>query len=267
MGQKTVNERTTNDGSTLHTSLVLLCLLFFGISVFPQFTSWTVVLFGLTMIGLYLRIADVFLLGLMCGLAVSLWKIETITSLVFAPLPVAIALVVALAVGRLAGFRRETSTWIKKGDLGPPQIAIISIIAAISAIALVSWRMIVHPDISDLTEKIPHVHPVVIVALGLVFSITNATCEEFFWRGMIFDALERTFLSDGAVVSIQALSFGVSHILGFPRGASGIFLASIYGYMLGLLKLHAKGLLAPIIAHVFADMVIYAILVSVVWGK
>ncbi len=49
------------------------------------------------------------------------------------------------------------------------------------------------------------------------------------------------------------------HLHGFPRGWSGVVLASIYGVMMGALCRRARGLLAPWAAHLFADLAIVAV--------
>ena len=251
--------------SWFHSTLVLLCLVFFGLGVFPQLGFSAAVLFVLMLSGLFLGMADVFLLGLTCGLMLSLRKMGAISNLW--PLPTALALSVALFIGKLAPFTRESFGWIKIGDFGRPQIAISAIIVAISGISLVSWFAVIKPDVSDIAARIPHIHPLALVFTGLLFAVSNAACEEFVWRGMIFDALGRVFSSGAVVIFIQALSFGIAHLNGFPRGASGIVLASIYGCMMGYVRQSAKGLLAPIVAHAFADAVIYSILVYVALGK
>ena len=69
-----------------------------------------------------------------------------------------------------------------------------------------------------------------------------------------------------AIVGIQALSFGVAHIQGFPRGALGVALAAVYGLLLGVLRLRAGGLLAPVLAHIGADAVIYALILATALG-
>jgi membrane protease YdiL (CAAX protease family) len=242
-------------------TLVLLCLVFFATGSFHWFTGCSVAVFAIMLSGLYLRDADVFLVGLICAMMALLCRIETLNRLW--PLPILTALVFVLVTGKILKFTRGTFDWIKSGDLGGRQAAIIAIVAAISAIALVSWYAAVKPDIADLAGMIPRVHPGVLIVTGLVFALTNAACEEFIWRGIIFSALERTFPAGAAVLCIQALSFGAAHVHGFPRGASGIALASIYGYIMGCVRQQAKGLLAPIAAHFFADAVIYSILVFV----
>ena len=61
---------------------------------------------------------------------------------------------------------------------------------------------------------------------------------------------------------LQATSFGVARAHGFPRGVTGVLLAGVWGYLLGLLRQRTGGLLAPVLAHVVADGTIAYVLVS-----
>lgn len=63
-------------------------------------------------------------------------------------------------------------------------------------------------------------------------------------------------------VAVQALSFGAAHWNGVPSGWVGIGLAAIYGSMMGASAVVAEGLLAPIIAHIFADIVIFGLVLA-----
>lgn len=245
--------------------LVLACLVFFGMGISPEFGFCSGILFVLMLVGLYLGFAEVFLLGLTFGLILVFRRVELISR--FWPLPTVLALAVALAMGKLVPFTKGAFAWLKRGELGRQQVKIIFAVAVISGVSLLSWYAIVKPDVSDMAGRIVHVHPAALVLIGLLFSMSNALCEEFVWRGMIFDALGKVFSSTAVVIVVQALSFGMAHLNGFPRGASGVVLASIYGCMMGYVRQNANGLLAPIAAHAFADAVIYSILVFVAHGR
>jgi len=67
---------------------------------------------------------------------------------------------------------------------------------------------------------------------------------------------------------LQACLFGALHFLqGFPRGAWGFGMAFIYGIMLGHIRRKSRGMPAPWLAHVCADLVIFAILAFRVWNS
>jgi len=244
---------------------VLLCLICFGIDFLTRSIFCLPVLLTLTLIGLYLKRSDVFLTGLLCTLIILFSNIKLIRSLW--PLPLLLALVLVFVAGKLADFTGGAFDRIKLGDFGRQQVAVVAVIGAVSGISLICWYVIVKPDISDLANMIPRVHTGALIVIGFLFAAANAACEEFVWRGIIFNALERTFPPGAWALGLQALSFGVAHVQGFPMGASGIVLATIYGYIMGRVRQHAKGLLAPIAAHFFVDAVIYSILAYAVLAR
>jgi membrane protease YdiL (CAAX protease family) len=127
-----------------------------------------------------------------------------------------VALLAATAVGHLVPDSR-----IPPLVLGKTPIGFTSFAGFVTPGALAAWVYLLKPDISDLTGMIPD-QPVWLLALGgLVFALVNATFEEWVWRGVFQPTLEREFGVAWAIV-LQAVSFGVAHAHGFPRGAVGI---------------------------------------------
>lgn len=61
---------------------------------------------------------------------------------------------------------------------------------------------------------------------------------------------------------MQPIAFGCMHYRGVPGGGIGVALAATCGLILGVIRLHAGGLLAPIVAHVAAGAVIMAIMLA-----
>jgi membrane protease YdiL (CAAX protease family) len=92
------------------------------------------------------------------------------------------------------------------------------------------------------------------------FALFNALFEELIWRGVFQSRLTALFGSPLAIV-LQAVSFGVAHAHGFPRGVVGVALVTVWALMLGALRARAAGLLAPLLAHVVADATIACVLV------
>lgn len=91
---------------------------------------------------------------------------------------------------------------------------------------------------------------------GHGFSLVNAAVEEAIFRGVLQTALERV---NGPLVAIvlQAVAFGVLHVLGVPTGIVGAIMAGAWGLLLGVMRWRTKGLLAPYVAHVAADATIF----------
>lgn len=51
----------------------------------------------------------------------------------------------------------------------------------------------------------------------------------------------------------------------FPSGVLDFFLAVVYGIILGTIRRLSKGMLAPMVAHVAADITIFSILVIILF--
>ena len=130
--------------------------------------------------------------------------------------------------------------------------------AAVTPFALVTWVVVMTPDIHDLLRKIPHVSLPLLCAGAVLFMFVNATGEELIWRGLFQDRLSLLF-KPVAGIAIQGVSFGAQHAHGFPRGMIGVTLAGVWGLMLGWLRRRSGGVLAPISAHVVADATVAAI--------
>ena len=163
----------------------------------------------------------------------------------------------------LLSFRplRLTTTWLRVGRPTLPVWIVSGTVAVGSAVSLLLWFKLAHPDVSRKAGLIPQWSAGKLVLLGLGFALFNAAVEEMIWRGIMFDALQRTGLRIAPVVLMQAASFGVIHLHGFPTGSLGILLASLYGTILGLLRAQTQGLLVPFVTHAVTDFSIFGILV------
>ncbi len=176
------------------------------------------------------------------------------------PAPLLVALAVLLAVSRFP------VRWLVRGEIGAAVMPWVAAIAVAAGAALVAWWLLARPDVSDLTlaSGLRHAvaHPAVLAVALLGWSALNAVAEELFFRGALQHALTAS-LGRTAGIAAQALTFGLIHYRGFPRGWSGVVLATTFGLMVGALRQRAGGLLAPWLAHVAADVVIAIILMSV----
>lgn len=132
----------------------------------------------------------------------------------------------------------------------------------ISSSSLVVWFSVFHPRLDDLTGMVPSVGPAKLIALAGIFSILNAAWEELIFRGLAWNSLREAFGSYRLVNIGQAILYGLAHAVGFPRGWTGIVMATLYGYVLGAMRHRSEGLLAPTITHIFADATICALIYS-----
>jgi uncharacterized protein len=110
---------------------------------------------------------------------------------------------------------------------------------------------------------VPNLPPALLVLAAAAFVVVNALLEEVIWRGVLQDRLAPLFGPTAAIV-LQAVSFGVAHAHGVPRGVVGVILAGTWAVMLGALRRHTRGLLAPFVAHVVADVTVAVLILVVV---
>ena len=85
--------------------------------------------------------------------------------------------------------------------------------------------------------------------------------KEFLFRGVVMQSLDSAFGPRPILHRCAGLALRRNALPSrIPERMVGRRLASVYGIMLGLIHRRSGGLLAPWLAHVFADMVIFAIL-------
>jgi membrane protease YdiL (CAAX protease family) len=136
---------------------------------------------------------------------------------------------------------------------------IVGLVAASASVLLVFSRL-APPRLGTGASFLVALTPWSLVAVGVAFAVVNAFVEEVLFRGAVLHHLGRV-LGNWPAVLVQALAFGILHLNGYPYGLAGVVLASVYGLLLGALRLRSGGLLAPWIAHVCADAVIFVLIV------
>ncbi len=132
--------------------------------------------------------------------------------------------------------------------------------AAVTPVFLVGWIVLLKPDVTDFARMVPRLAAPLLVIGSVGFAATNALFEEWIWRGVFQKCLGDLYPLRVAI-GIQALSFGIAHAHGFPRGVAGVVLAGVWAVLLGILRAKSRGLLAPFLAHFVADMTIAQLLI------
>ena len=178
------------------------------------------------------------------------------------PLVLGLSLLSYAGVVRGVPWLRGTATWARWGFFDATVRLLSIVVWLLAAAALLSWYLLLHPNIADIVKAFVPDRPLgLLIVGGLIFSMVNAAVEEGAYRGVILHALDRSLGTGFAALLLQAVAFGAIHIRGFPRGWIGVGLACIYGLLMGVIRRRAGGMFAPWITHVFTDVVIAGILV------
>ena len=149
----------------------------------------------------------------------------------------------------LVGQLRRTVAWLGLGRFDAKVVVATAAIVSISSLALVAYELIFHPDLSNLTKQLPVQGPLPLLWACVLFATVNSLLEESIFRGVLLDALDSQ-LGPWWACLIQAVMFGIGHRHGYPPGVVGMLMASVYGLLLGLLRLQSQGLVAPFLAHI-----------------
>jgi membrane protease YdiL (CAAX protease family) len=151
--------------------------------------------------------------------------------------------------------------YIPIGDITKRTILLIVMVSVVSILALMVWFFLLHPNKEQYAALFPKVNTFILPFVGLGFAIINSLIEELMFRGIIYNNIEK-YISNNKILIIllQSIPFATLHYIGgFPNGYFGILLTFIYGILLGEIRSISKGLLAPIIAHIFTDFIIFYI--------
>ncbi|WP_309146619.1 CPBP family intramembrane glutamic endopeptidase [Aneurinibacillus soli] len=100
-----------------------------------------------------------------------------------------------------------------------------------------------------------------------MFSITNATLEEFLWRGILLSRFSEQLGEKWAVI-ITSLGFGLQHYsLGFPWTTCITF--SIGGFFYGGITVKSRSIIPALIWHVAFNflMVFSGLIISDVYDQ
>lgn len=178
------------------------------------------------------------------------------------PVPGAVGVVVYLIVGKVARSPADPRFCLRLGRITRIDLLLIAGLATVSTLFLLGFQALTpaHPALvgGALISAIPRW---LIGAAAIGFATGNAAVEELLFRGAILHHLRYAFGVWPAVV-VQAAVFGALHLHGYPYGPIGVAGATVYGLLLGAVRLRCDGLLAPWVAHVVADSVIFIIILQ-----
>ncbi len=151
--------------------------------------------------------------------------------------------------------------WLRKGRSNVGIRRLVVTVIVVSCVALVVWARVEQPDLGQQLKLIPQMPLWVYPFAAVAFAMFNAAVEEVIFRGIMMEALDSAVGAGLMSVSLQAVAFAALHFLaGFPNGISGFFMVLLYGLMLGIIRRRSRGMYAPWLVHLAADVAIFTIL-------
>ena len=94
------------------------------------------------------------------------------------------------------------------------------------------------------------------IPAAVVFAALNAFLEEFRFRAAPLACLVPV-VGEGHALLVTAVLFGIGHFYGHPAGLSGVVLAGLAGWLLGLAMRGTRGIVAPWLVHGAQDVLIF----------
>lgn len=155
---------------------------------------------------------------------------------------------------------RTEINWLRLGKIDKITILLILAIVIVSAAGLIIWALFIQKDLTKYYDFLPQMPLLVMLLYGLAFPLFNAILEEFMARAVLYDGFNKLFANIIIVILAQALIFSLWHFNGFPGGITGVVMVFIWSVFLGVIRHRSQGMLAPLIAHFFADLTIGGIL-------
>ena len=208
------------------------------------------------------RIGTIFISGLVLWWPAS-FGLGLLTGLRYPGIDWAVPIGVTILVLHIATRRDRTRrpSWFAPGTFDLPSVILGIATAGLAGLALWLWSRSGAPTIEEQRQQLEQIPQGMLVPLALGFAVTNALAEEFVYRGVIREAL-RGMARPVVEVLITSALFGIAHLSGFPSGPVGMAMVFVWGISLGIIRNRTGGLVGPVIVHVAADLVIFAIVAS-----
>jgi len=161
---------------------------------------------------------------------------------------------------------RSSVSWLRIGSFDIITVLLIAVMTVLTGAGLLGWVFLLKPDLDTFKVMLPSWKLPLLVLGGFGFALTNSLVEEFMYRGVLWDGLSGHIGKPLPVILVQAGLFGIWHFRGFPGGAVGIIMVFVWGIFLGLVRERSKGMIAPIVSHICADLTIFFMLLLVLKG-
>ncbi len=183
---------------------------------------------------------------------------------VWAIWPFQFLLPVILAVLLMAGFQvfRTPQPALTMGYFDKPIALAAAVVGLLAVAVLLAWQSLIDPQLFHRLPSRGSAPLLYTILFAGGFAFINAVVEEAYFRGILQSALQASSEAIHFPVLLQALLFGWVHLgaESVPNGYSGALLTFVFAIVLGYMRVVTRGLAAPILAHLIADLGVYLVL-------
>jgi membrane protease YdiL (CAAX protease family) len=173
--------------------------------------------------------------------------------LVLAPVAFAAS---ALFVPAIAAGTRD---WLRFGSIDWNEGKRIALVVAVMYVIMLGGVVLFHFDMTHQPLIRSGLPSIALVFVGIAIAAVNAGAEEFVYRGLVMQSLDEGIGAGWPSLILQAVAFGTFHFNSTEPGLTGIAGAALFGLLLGWLRRSSRGMLAPYVAHILVDLLIWTI--------
>ncbi len=154
-----------------------------------------------------------------------------------------LALILKLHRESIRSIGWQWSRWKSNLFLGLALVPVLFMINALVSFALRTYLPEYYTERNPLIEII---HTPQQLALLIFSALVAGGIKEELQRAFILNKFRRYLGGAGVGLILWSLAFGAGH---YVQGVQGIFIATVYGLIFGLIYLLSGNLIAPIVAH------------------
>jgi membrane protease YdiL (CAAX protease family) len=152
-----------------------------------------------------------------------------------------------------------TRDWLRFGSIDWNVGKRIALVVAMMYVIMLGGVVLFHFDMTHQPLIRSGLPLIALVFVGIAIAAVNAGAEEFVYRGLVMQSLDEGIGAGWSSLILQAVAFGTFHFNSTEPGLTGIAGAALFGLLLGWLRRSSRGMLAPYVAHISVDLLIWTI--------
>lgn len=152
-----------------------------------------------------------------------------------------------------------TRQWLRFGSVDRNVRKRIGLVVAVMYVIMLTGVAVLRSDMTHQPLIRSGLPMIALVFVGIAIAAVNAGTEELVYRGLVMHSLDEGIGAGWPSLILQAAAFGTFHFNSTEPGLTGVAGAALFGLMLGWLRRSSRGMLAPYIAHIAVDLLIWTV--------